>query len=97
MSSPIEERPRLSLPLTAEGYAAANEAFRIDVSACFEPDSALGKHLLDFLLQADMQRAPGPLRQRVLKALAELSRAVGGRRLLPHPSGVFTVTASTGS
>jgi SAM-dependent methyltransferase len=68
----------------------------IDVSACFEPDSALGKHLLDFLLQADMQRAPEPLRQRVLTALAELSWAVGGRRLLPHPSGVFTVTASTG-
>ncbi len=64
----------------------------IDVSACFEPDSAQGRHLLDFLLQADMQRAPEPLRQRVLEALAELSRVVEGRRLLPHPSGVFTVS-----
>ncbi|AKI99889.1 methyltransferase family protein [Archangium gephyra] len=61
----------------------------IDVSACFEPDSALGRHLLDFLLQADLQRAPESLRQRVLEALAELSRHVHGRRLLPHPSGVF--------
>jgi SAM-dependent methyltransferase len=68
----------------------------IDVSACFEPDSALGRHLLDFLLQADMQRAPESLRQRVLEALAELSQVVDGRRLLPHPSGVFTAPASTG-
>ncbi|MFY0583262.1 class I SAM-dependent methyltransferase [Cystobacter fuscus] len=69
----------------------------IDVSACFEPDSALGRHLLDFLLQADLRRAPESLRQRVLEALEELSRVVGGRRLLPHPSGVFTAPALSGA
>ncbi|WNG33359.1 class I SAM-dependent methyltransferase [Archangium violaceum] len=66
----------------------------IDVSACFEPKSELGRNLLNFLLQADMQRAPESLRQRVLDALAELSHVVEGRRLLPHPSGVFTASPS---
>lgn len=66
----------------------------IDVSACFEPDSELGRHLLDFLLQADMRRAPESLRQRVLEALEELSQVVGDRRLLSHPSGVFTASPS---
>ncbi|WNG43822.1 class I SAM-dependent methyltransferase [Archangium minus] len=66
----------------------------IDVSACFEPKPELGRNLLNFLHQADMQRAPESLRQRVLDALAELSHVVEGRRLLPHPSGVFTASTS---
>lgn len=66
----------------------------IDVTACFDPMSELGMHLLNFLLQADMQRAPTAVRTQALDTLAELSRVEAGRRLLPHPSGVFMVSAA---
>jgi hypothetical protein len=65
----------------------------IDVAACFEPGSALGRHLLNFLLQADMDQAPAALRRDALDALDALAPADGGRRLLSHPSGVFVVAA----
>lgn len=63
----------------------------IDVGACFDQGSELGRHLLNFLLQADMGRAPAELRAEALAALDELARDEGGRRLLAHPSGVFVV------
>lgn len=68
----------------------------IDVSACFQPGSALGQQLLDFIMQADMQRAPAELRERVLATLGQLSYERGGRRWLAHPSGVFVASAPLG-
>lgn len=65
----------------------------IDVSECFDSTSALGQDLLNFLMQADMQRAPADLRNQVLGALHELSYERGEKRFLPHPSGVFIVDA----
>lgn len=79
------------------GVAYEDEVYpdvAIDVRACFEPDSALGRHLLNFLLQADMAQAPEPLRRAALSALDALARTDNGRRLLAHPSGVFVVTAA---
>lgn len=65
----------------------------IDVSECFNPSSGLGRHLLNFLLQADMDQAPQELRHDVLAALDALARTEGRRRLLAHPSGIFVVGA----
>lgn len=79
----------MRVPYEAELYPEV----AIDVSACFDPESQLGRHLLNFLLQADMGRAPAALRAEALAALDELARHEGGRRLLAHPSGVFVVGA----
>lgn len=63
----------------------------IDVSACFDPDFALGNNLLDFLIQADISHAPADLREDILAALDSLSRVDGTGRFLSHPSGVFVI------
>jgi len=63
----------------------------IDVTSCFDPNSNLGKDLLDFLLQADIASAPAELREQILAALADLARTDGERRLLEIPSGVFVI------
>lgn len=80
---------KAGMPYGAEIYPDV----AIDVSACFDPDSTLGRHLLNFLLQADLDQAPEELRQDALAALDELARTEGVRRLLAHPSGVFVVSA----
>lgn len=63
----------------------------IDVTSCFDPASELGKDLLNFLLQADLRRAPVALRNEILTVLDGLARIEDGRRLLSHPSGVFVI------
>ncbi|WP_129632196.1 class I SAM-dependent methyltransferase [Candidatus Oscillochloris fontis] len=78
----------IGVPYTAEIYPDV----AIDVGPCFDPDSDLGRHLLNFLLQAAIDQAPEDLRQDVLDALDALAPNIDGRRLLSHPSGVFVVT-----
>lgn len=79
----------LGIPYSAEIYPDVG----IDVGPCFDPSSDLGRHLLNFLLQAAIDQAPEDLRQEVLAALDALAPSIDGRRLLSHPSGVFVVSA----
>lgn len=65
----------------------------IDVTACFDRESELGRNLLNFLLQADIRNAPTELYEDILVALDELAYTQEDKRLLSHPSGVFLISA----
>ncbi|NOK58904.1 MAG: methyltransferase domain-containing protein [Chloroflexi bacterium AL-W] len=63
----------------------------IDVTACFDMQSELGKHLLNFVLQANIQHAPTEVYQQALAKLKALAYEEHGIYKLSHGSGVFVL------
>lgn len=78
---------RNHLPYTSELYPEVH----IDVTSCFDPDSADGHHLLNFIFQADVQQLPPEVQQQALRYLESISFKQGQRLILYHGSGVFAI------
>lgn len=83
----IEMLQRNGLPYTSQLYP---EVY-IDITDCFDPHSASGQDLLNFVFQADMRQLPAEVRQQALDYLAEISVQRGDRTILYHGSGVFAI------
>lgn len=69
----------------------------VDVTDCFDSNSAEGRLTLDFIVQSDCANLSEPIRRRVLEYLQAISRVDNDKVFAPHPVDVFVIHQSATS
>ncbi len=84
----------LPAALAAAGLrgSAVRLAGRLDTTACFDPASAAGREVLDFLVGADCAGLDDDARGVLLDAVAAIGTRVGDRWTVPHPVDAVVAT-----
>jgi|SRR6056297_2759127 len=75
------------------GYAKSRIEARVDVTSCFDPSSAEGALILDFITQVDCKELGLATREHLLGYLDVIAEVTGSRTLVPHPVDVFEIAA----
>ena len=74
-------------------YAKSRIEARVDVTSCFDPLSADGALILDFITQVDCKAIEPATREHLLGYLDMIADVTGGGTLVPHPVDVFEIAA----